>query len=100
MKEDTKVIVRSKSAGVFYGTFADFVRDHDIVALKDCRRIWRWSGAASLNQLSTDGTSDPENCRITKAVESIEVGDVVEVILCSDKASRSIEGVKVWEIES
>lgn len=91
-----KVIVRSTRAGVFYGTLKS--KDRDEVVVTDCRRLWYWEGAVSLNQLAVDGTIKPDKCRFTMAVPEILICSVVEIIPCSEKAIKSIEGVKVWKI--
>lgn len=89
-----KVIIRSDRAGVFYGTLKE--RNGDEVVLNDCRRIWFWDGAASISQLAVDGTSKPDNCKFTITVDEICVLGVVEIIPCTDKSIKSIEGVKEW----
>lgn len=90
-----KVIVRGSRSGVFFGTLA--ARNGNEVALTSCRRLWYWDGAASISQLSVDGTTAPHKCKFTVAVEEIEILDAIEVIQCTDKAVKSIEGVKVWK---
>ena len=49
---------------------------------------------ASTLQLADDGTSAPNNCRFTKVIGSIVVTDVIAIIPCTDKAIKSLEGVK------
>lgn len=88
------VIVRTYSAGVFAGYLVS--RKGQEVVMKDARRIWKWSGAASLSQLAVDGTSDPDNCLFPVAVPSIELTQAIEIIETTDKARRSIDAVKVW----
>lgn len=89
-----KVIVRGDRSGVFFGTLAE--KDGQDVKLEKCRRLWYWDGAASISQLAVDGTSNPEGCKFTVTVDEIEILDAIEIIPCSEKAIRSIEGVKVW----
>ena len=50
------VIVRTYSAGVFAGNLKS--RDGKEVTLTNARRLWYWSGAASLSQLAVAGTGD------------------------------------------
>lgn len=90
-----KVIVRGDRSGVFFGTLVN--RNGGEVKLKDCRRLWYWDGAASISQLAVDGTAEPDNCKFTVAVEQIEILDAIEIIPCTDKAIKSIEGVKEWK---
>ena len=89
-----KVIVRADRAGVFYGTLAD--KQGTEVELHDCRRIWRWRGAASLSQLAADGTNNPNDCMFPTPVESIVVTGAIEIIPCTENAITSIEAVPVW----
>jgi hypothetical protein len=96
--QSNKVLIRSITAGVFYGTPVDYDAANGIVQLKDCRRIWYWSGAATLNQLATEGTSDPDNCKFSVAVSSMTISGVAEYIVCTEDAAKSIEEVKVWRI--
>lgn len=89
-----KVIVRGDRSGVFFGTLAG--KDGREVKLEKCRRIWYWDGAASISQLAVDGTSNPGDCKFTVTVDEIEILDAIEIIPCSEKAIKTIEGVKVW----
>lgn len=87
-------IVRTHSAGVFAGTLHS--RDGKEVVLHNARRIWYWSGAASLSQLAMEGTKDPSNCKFPCPVDEILLTEAIEVIPCSDTAIASIQGVSVW----
>lgn len=87
-------IVRTYSAGVFAGILKS--RDGKESILTDARRIWYWSGAASLSQLATDGTSDPDNCKFPCAVSEVLLIETIEIIPCTEKAEKSIRGVKIW----
>ena len=89
-----KVIVRTYSAGVFFGTLVS--RDGKEVVLHNARRIWYWDGAASLSQLAVDGTSKPKNCKFPVAVPEILLTEAVEIIPTTEQAAASIEGVSVW----
>jgi len=87
-------IVRTFSAGVFAGQIVS--RDGKEVVMKNARRIWYWDGAASLSQLATEGTSKPENCKFPCAVDELLLTEVIEIIKITERAKKSIEGVKVW----
>ena len=89
------VIVRTDRAGVFAG-YLDSRNNKEARILK-ARRIWYWSGAASLSQLSVDGTKKPNECKFPCEVEYIDVTDVIEVIPCTEVAEKSIKSVKVWQ---
>jgi len=88
-------MVRTYSAGVFAGTVES--RNGKEVVMSKARRIYYWDGAASLSQLATDGTSKPENCRFPCPVENLLLTEVIEIIPITDKARKSIEGVRIWE---
>ena len=91
-----KVIVRGDRSGVFFGTLV--AKDGKEVKLENCRRLWYWDGAASISQLATDGTTNASNCKFTVTVSEIIITDAIEVILCTDKASETIEKVAEWRV--
>lgn len=90
-----KVIIRGDRSGVEFGELVEHSGSE--VTLKNARRLWYWEGAASLSQLAKDGTNKPSACRFTVTVSSITILDTIEIIPCTDKAIRSIEGVKEWK---
>ena len=89
------VIVRTYSAGVFAGTLVS--RDGKEVQLSDARRLWYWSGAASLSQLAVDGTKEPTKCKFPVAVPSVTLTEAIEILDVTPKAEISIKAVPVWE---
>lgn len=92
--KNKKVIIRADRAGVFFGTLKE--KNGNEVTMTDVRRIWYWDGAASLSQLAVDGTTRPTECKFTVTVPEMTVLGVIEIIPCSDKAIKSIEGVAEW----
>lgn len=92
------VIVRCESAGCFFGDLTSSELDKGLVVLKDARRLWYWSGAASLSQLAVDGTNKPGECKFPVTVPEIALAKVIEIITCSAASVKSIEGVKVWRV--
>jgi len=91
---DDYVIIRTYSAGVFAGNLVK--REGKEVHLKNARRLWYWSGAASLSQLAMEGVSRPDKCKFPCEVESIILTETIEVIQCTEKAEKSIKEVAVW----
>lgn len=89
-----KFIVRCYGAGVFYGEIVN--RNGQEAELVNVRQIWRWSGAASLMQLASEGVTRPRDCKFTVEVKSLVVTQVIEIIPCTEKAMKSIEAVEVW----
>lgn len=90
-----KVIVRTYSAGVFYGELES--RNGKETVLLNAIRIWYWSGAATLSQLAMEGTKYPENCKFGMPVLRVELLETIEILDTTEKAQESIEGVKSWK---
>ena len=89
-------IVRAYSAGVFAGIIAEL--DGKQAQLTDARRIWYWSGAASLSQLANDGTNDPKRCKFPAPVDKVLLTEVIEIITCTATAEASIKAVPEWSV--
>ena len=94
-KEMENVIIRTEKAGVFFGNIKE--RKRQEATITNCRRLWYWSGAASLSQLAVEGTSRPRDCKFTVVVEEMVVLGVIEIIPCTQKAIESINSVAVWK---
>ena len=94
-KVNRYVIVRTYSAGVFAGELES--RKGQEVVLRNARRIWYWSGAASLSQLATDGTKDPSNCKFPCTVDRVELLQAIEILDVTEAAKKSIQGVAIWQ---
>lgn len=95
MKKLKYVIVRTYSAGVFAGELVS--KKGQEVVLQNARRIWYWSGAASLSQLAVDGTNDPTNCKFPCEVSRVELLQAIEILDVTSIAEKSIKGVPVWK---
>jgi hypothetical protein len=95
MKNNKYVIVRTQSAGVFAGVVKS--RKGAEAVVTDARRLWYWSGAASLSQLSMDGVSNPAACKFPAAVPEVTLLGVIEILPLSDKAKASIDSVPAWK---
>jgi len=95
MRKQKYVIVRTYSAGVFAGNLES--RTGQEVILTDARRIWYWSGAASLSQLAMEGTSDPANCKFPCPVTRVELLQAIEILDTTLQAEKSIKEVLIWK---
>jgi len=89
------VCVRTYSAGVHCGYLKS--QEGKMVVLVNARRLWYWSGASTLSQLSMEGVKNPDNCKFPCEVNKITLTEAIEVIPVSEKAKASIESVKVWK---
>ncbi len=81
------VLVRTFSAGVHCGTLREI--GGTCVLLEDARRVWRWRGANSLNELSQKGAAR-EFTRISDPVPRILLTQAIEVIPCSEGARADL----------
>lgn len=89
-------IVRCYGAGVFAGNIVK--REGREVTMTNARRLWYWDGGASLSQLAVSGTSRPNNCKFTVAVDEIVLLEAIEIITCTPEAMKSIKGVAEWTV--
>lgn len=89
------VIVRTYSAGVFAGYLES--RNGPEVILKNARRLWYWSGAASLSQLAMEGVKRPNDCKFPREVDNVELLNAIEILDVTDAAKENIAKVPVWE---
>lgn len=94
MSNKPYVIVRTYSAGCFAGILES--RDGKEVHMTNARRLWYWSGAASLSELAVRGTKRPKDCKFPVAVPSIVLTEAIEIISVTDEARNSIESVPIW----
>lgn len=88
------VIVRTYSAGCFAGELVKRVGKE--VTLANARRLWYWTGAATLSQLAQSGSTKSAQCKFPEAVSQIVLTEAIEVISATDVAKVSIESVPVW----
>ena len=90
------VIARTYSAGVFAGYLKE--RKGKEVTLTKARRLWYWSGAASLSQLAMEGVKYPEKCKFPCEVDKVILTEVIEILDVTEKARENIAKVSVWKI--
>lgn len=83
------VILRTRDAGVHVGVLKDFDRASRSATLADARRLWRWRGANTINEVSLRGV-DQDYTRISEPVPEITVLDVCEVLPVAPEAAGSL----------
>ena len=88
------VIVRTYSAGVFYGYLEK--RDGREVTLRNARRMWQWFGA-SLSECAQSGTPAPDKCKFPEAVDRVLLLEAIEILDLTQKALDSLNLVAVWK---
>ena len=89
-------IVRTYSAGVLAGYIAS--EKGQEVEIHEARRLWYWSGAASLSQLAMEGVKYPDKCKFPCPVAKVRVKQAIEILPCTEEAKKSIEGVPIWKV--
>ena len=89
MKANTKkkVVVRTYSAGVHFGTLVS--RDGKEVQLKDARRLWSWKGAFTLNEVATKGVA--EGSRVSAVAPGVVLTEAIEIIDCTPEGAANLE---------
>ena len=95
MNNNQFYIVRCDRAGVFFGQIKE--RSETEVVMTDVRKLWYWDGACAIEQLATNGTTKPKQCKFTVTVEEMSVMNPIQIIPCTDKAAKSIKGVAEWK---
>lgn len=85
------VIIRTYSAGVHFGILKS--KSGLECVLEEAIRIWKWSGAFTLSQMSMEGVKNPEECKFDMPAKSITL-QWIEILECTPEAIRSIKGVK------
>jgi hypothetical protein len=88
-------MVRTSSAGVFYGELKS--REGKEVVLINARRVWSWSGAASLSQLAQSGTVKPSECKFPQVVTEVILTEAIELIPVTDEALAILNSVPIWK---
>lgn len=92
------VIARCTGAGVHAGIVVSTNEHHTV--LRDARRIWYWSGAASLSEIAVYGLNPAKSAssKIAAKVSSIRLrdSDICELIVCQPAGRKSIEGQPEW----
>lgn len=95
LKGKKYVIARTYSAGVFAGYLDKF--EGKEATLLNARRLWQWSGAASLSQMAMEGTKTPETCKFPIEVNQVKLTEVIELLDTTEKARLSIASVPIWQ---
>ena len=94
--DDKYYIVRTERAGVFAGNIKE--RNGNEITMTSVRRLWYWSGAASLSQMAMDGVTRPMDCKFTVVVPEMTILGVIEIIPCTTMAEDVIKGVREWRV--
>ena len=82
-------------SGVFCGKVKEIA--NDIVILEHARKIYSWSGAATVSQIARDGVD--AGSKITCETVGLHcVYGAIEIIEATEKAIQKIGKIKEWTI--
>jgi hypothetical protein len=84
IKKGSKVLIRTHSAGVHFGTLIS--RKGKEVHLSNAKRLWSWQGALSLSEIATKGLNLSAS-RISVPVEEIILPETIEIIPISKSSN-------------
>lgn len=93
MFEGKYCVIRTYSAGVHVGVVSQIAGDQ--VVLTDARRIWRWQGRNTLNEIALRGVGD--GSRVSESVPTILLTGVIEVIPATEDGERLLRAAK-WSV--
>lgn len=92
------VIARGYKSGVHAGYLAGETNGR--ITLIDSRRIWYWSGAASLSEIAVYGCNPDksDDCKFAAKVARLELlsSDISELIHCQPAGQKMIENQPEW----
>jgi hypothetical protein len=76
-----KVLVRTQSSGVHFGTLLEQESTVSGSALRlgNARRLWSWNGALSLHEVASKGV-DIKNSKISEQIEEIILPSHIELL--------------------
>ena len=84
-----KCIIRTYSAGVWYGTVS--IKDGNEIILTDARRLYYWkcaNSSATLSGVASHGLTNES--KVMEAVKEVWL-QPIEIILCNESSIKSIE---------
>ena len=89
------VIVRADKPGVFFGKLIH--RDGQEVLMQNARKIFRWEGAGSVEQIACDGVS-AEGSKITCEIEQMLIFGADQILPCAAASIANLKAQKPWKI--
>lgn len=86
-KAEKYVVVRTYSAGVHVGILVR--REGKEVTLANARRIWRWFGANTLNEIANKGVG--AGSKVSETTAEVVLTEAIEVLTCTSAARANLE---------
>ena len=94
--ENKEVIIRCDKAGVFFCKYLKPTNDGKNLLLTNARKIYRWQGANTVEDLALKGLQNNDYNKVTKTVDLLEVDYPVQVIPCTKEAIKNLNRIEVW----
>jgi small nuclear ribonucleoprotein (snRNP)-like protein len=91
------VIVRDDKAGVYFGILKS-IEANKVVLLHDVRKIYKWSGANTIEDIAMKGIANHENSKVTIQVNSLLLGSFDQIIICTKEAIINLNEIPTWTI--
>lgn len=88
------VIVRANEAGVLFGKATEITSN--TIALDDCRKIYNWKGAYTVEDISKYGIND--DSKVTVNVDGMIIANYCQVLPCSSQSYNVIKNIEVWSM--
>lgn len=93
IEKGSKVLVRDDKAGVHVGTLVAL--SAEAVTLSNARKVWYWTGAASVHGIAARGLSQ-EGSKVAPMVTEVISYHVCEVVEMSDAGYAAVLGCPEW----
>lgn len=90
-----RIVMTRSEAGIFVGELQSYKNRE--ATLKKARRLWYWTGAATLSQLAQEGTSNPDACKFPCEVDLVVLPGIMEMLNVTTKAKKTFDAVPVWK---
>ncbi len=88
-------IVRTDRAGVFYGEIKSKTKNS--ITMTNVRKIFYWDGACAVEELALNGTSKPNNCKLTVIIPEMEIASPIQILPCSKNSVEILNAIPIWK---
>lgn len=89
------VIIRTYSAGVHAGYLERLDEETQTVTLRNARRIWYWTGAFTLSEISKSGIN--ESSKLSEEVDKIILLEAIEVLYATETAKGILRKISPYK---
>ena len=93
----TLCVIRTYSAGIWYGYIDYNAKDtFSGVVVRKAKRIWKWTGAFSLSEVSINGIGS--DSKIAVELPEIKLNRAIELLPVSQSAQTIIDSIAPYEV--